>query len=369
MLKSKILQLISLAMLVAIGTGSVLADSVSLKLSRAELENMWRTRIQSFLDRGVIPMIDLESSLREKQLRQVNKKTFKAMDNAGLALMAFDGYQVPRSSSKQKGYRWSYYLHELVNDHPDRFILATNGGTNNNWFREKDSFIRQTGEQVSSGDYPIMGEFEFRHYMSGKQCKDGRTDRDIDIPIDGENGERLFQLSSDTGVAFVIHLEPEDEPVAALQRMLEKYPKARVVWAHFGQIRHPEKERSFTADNVRRWLTRYPNLYFDISTGQPGRTYKCNNNVQDVVLWQSSAGGQIGKLKPEFKSIMTDFSDRFVVGLDYGGGRDALHRFIKEKVSVRRLMIAELPEAAQHNIAYRNAWKLLTGKEWQDKKK
>jgi hypothetical protein len=29
-------------------------------------------------------------------------------------------------------------------------------------------------------------------------------------------------------------------------------------------------------------------------------------------------------------------------------------------------IIRDLPEAAKHNIAYRNAWHLLTGRAWQD---
>lgn len=342
------------------------AEPVKLKHSQAELEGIWKARIQSFLDQGRIPMIDLESSLKKKDVKRfVNKKTFAAMDKAGLALMALDGYQAKKGEGKKKGYRWGYYLNDVINKHPDHFILASNGGTNKNWLKEKDSFIRELVKQVKTGDYPIMGEFDFRHYMSGHQCKAGRTDRDNDIPLNGKNGKLLFQVSSDTGIAFIIHLEPEDEPIAALKEMLQKYPKAKVIWAHFAQVRHPEKQGQFSAANVRKWLSAYPNLYYDLSTGGPGRRYKCNDNVLDVALWQSSAGGQKGVLKPEFKALLTDFSDRFVVGLDYGGGRDPLPEFIKNKMKTRRLMIKDLPTEAQHNIAYRNAWKLLTGKAWQ----
>lgn len=39
---------------------------VVIKHERAALERLWRTRVQSFLDRGVIPLIDLESSLKRR---------------------------------------------------------------------------------------------------------------------------------------------------------------------------------------------------------------------------------------------------------------------------------------------------------------
>jgi predicted TIM-barrel fold metal-dependent hydrolase len=287
------------------------------------------------------------------------------MDNLGIALIAFDGYQAPRENKKQKGYRWGYYIHEIVNAYPDRFILATNGGTNKNWLLQKNSFVSQTEEHVRSGDYFIMCEFDFRHYMSGHQCKAGRTDRDGDISINSENGRRIFALSEETGIAFVIHNEPEDRPLAELEAMLTLYPKAKVIWAHFGQIRHPEKESKFTPALVRRLLSAYPNLYFDISTGYPGRGYKCNKNILDTVIWQDSIlGSQKNTLKPEYKTIFTEFSNRFVAGTDYGGGRNTLLVFLSDKVKNIRLIMRDLPDEAKHNIAYRNAWFLLTGKPW-----
>ena len=166
----------------------------------------------------------------------------QVMDELGVALIAFDGYEGP---NMQGGYSWGHYIHKIVNAHPDRFILASNGGTNQNWREQKDSFVDQTVEHVKSGAYPIMGEFDFRHYMSNRQCKAGRKDRDTDIPINSLNGRRIFALAEETGVAFVIHHEPEDRPLAELEAMLVAYPKAKVIWAHFGQIRHPKKQKNW----------------------------------------------------------------------------------------------------------------------------
>ena len=36
-------------------------DPIKLKYTRQEIEEKWRARVQSFLDKDVIPIIDLES--------------------------------------------------------------------------------------------------------------------------------------------------------------------------------------------------------------------------------------------------------------------------------------------------------------------
>lgn len=117
---------------------------------------------------------------------------------------------------------------------------------------------------------------------------------------------------------------------------------------------------------ITRLLKSYPNLYYDISVGRPGRRYKCNDDVLDTVIWQQdSSGSQINTIKQEYKQIFEDFSDRFVVGLDYGSGRPALGQFLTKKVKIRRLIMRDLSLQAKHNISYRNAWRLITGKLWK----
>ncbi|UCE89343.1 MAG: hypothetical protein JSW10_00425, partial [Pseudomonadota bacterium] len=142
-------------------------------------------------------------------------------------------------------------------------------------------------------------------------------------------------------------------------------PKAKVIWAHFGQIRHPEKEKRFAPALVERLLKSYPNLYFDISTGEPGRRYKCGERVLDTVIWESDNSDQNSALKPAYKSILSRFSDRFVAGLDYGPSNRQSADYFRRRVGNIRLIIQDLPDAAKHNIGYRNAWFLLTARTWE----
>ena len=64
------------------------------------LEAGWRARVQSFLERGVIPIIDLESSLRREDGEHYLADTLPVMDDLGVALIAFDAYQAKKTKKK-----------------------------------------------------------------------------------------------------------------------------------------------------------------------------------------------------------------------------------------------------------------------------
>ena len=84
------------------------------------------------------------------------------------------------------------------------------------------------------------------------------------------------------------------------------------------------------------------------------------------MIWDEAyLGIQSDNLKPEYKAILTEYSTRFVSAIDFGGGRPILSDFLENKAANLRLILKNLPVKAQHDIAYRNAWKLLTGQGWR----
>lgn len=345
-------------------------DPVQLVYTRGEIENKWRARIEFLLEKGVVPLIDLLSFLPREGSAPVIRKAKEVMDKEGVALISFAGYWAPKESDS-RGHRWDYSIHNVVNTDPDRFILATNKGGNKSWWKQKSGrpwdFIDQLELQVRRGDYAHIGQIEFRHYPSNAQCKEGKAFRDIDIPLNGPSGHRIFRLSGESGLPVSIHLEPEDASLDALEEMLRSYPTANVIVSHFGQIRHPERERRFGPELVKRLLMTYPNLYFDLSTGEPGRFYTCaDQRVLDTVIWEDDKhGGQKNTLKPEYKLILTQSSKRFVAGFDYGPSNRQSAGDLKKRIKNIRLILQELPDSAKHNISYRNAWLLLTQKVWK----
>jgi hypothetical protein len=88
--------------------------------------------------------------------------------------------------------------------------------------------------------------------------------------------------------------------------------------------------------------------------------------IFDTVIWKTDGGSQSTTLIPAYKSILEDYSSRFVAGTDYGGGRGDLKKYLYRKVKNHRLIIRDLSTQAKHNISYLNAWKLITGKNWED---
>lgn len=333
-----------------------------------------KDRIRWFLSQSVIPIIDMQTTLTEEKMNQDFPGVLTIMDDLGIAQIAFEGKQAPQQDPPLTGYRWSYYINDLVAQNPDYLFLTANGGSNNNWAQHKNndrSYIVQLEQEILTGAYKLMGELEFRHYMSSAQCLDGRTDRDVTVPIDSSNGHRVFQLAEETGVPFVIHYEPEDALIAPLEAMLAAYPNTKVIWAHFGQLRKPSLMTSFSPSLVEQLLINHPNLYFDISTGEPNRLYHCSNGryepvgILDTVIWgEDGLGGQTNTIKPGYLTLFESYSDRFVSAADYGGNRPVFSQYYTDRTANLRLIMRDLSSTAKHNISYKNAWYLLTGTPW-----
>jgi hypothetical protein len=153
--------------------------------------------------------------------------------------------------------------------------------------------------------------------------------------------------------------------------MLDAYPNARVVWAHFGQLRKPTLMINFSPSLIERLLTEHANLYFDISTGAPNRLYHCSSGsyepvgILDTVIWENDGlGGQTDTVKPAYRDLFERFSDRFVSAADYGGNRPAFSQFYTDRTANLRLIMRDLSDEAKHNISYKNAWYLLAGTSW-----
>ena len=77
-----------------------------------------------------------------------------------------------------------------------------------------------------------MGEFECRHYAT--VC----NDRDVSTAVDSPQMDAVFRLSERFQVPFLLHHEAEDVLLPALERMLERHPRARVIWCHGGRNRN-----------------------------------------------------------------------------------------------------------------------------------
>ena len=206
-------------------------------------------------------------------------------------------------------------------------------------------------ERVLGDGYPLMGEYEFRHYPSPDQIQRGNRERDEDLPIDGQAGHELFRFAEESGISFQIHQEIEDQYLLPFEKMLAQYPKAKVIWCHLAQMRFQNRNTRYNPDYVRSLIEKHPNLYFDLFSGPPDHVYPSNGEYPGR-YWDRATG----RLKPEWAALIAEHPWRFMVALD-------LNPFIMQsfsrKVAMQRAVLDSLPESVQEIVAYKAAWKLF----------
>ncbi|RPI77113.1 MAG: amidohydrolase [Desulfobacteraceae bacterium] len=316
------------------------------------LKTRWLTRIQSIKLSGQVPIIDIESSYGPGGLDA--KLLAKQMDKNGVALLAFSP-EIGEKEYKENKTVWSDAARRLQNADPWRYIPVTTAGIHPAWTEEPERFLEKTIEKAEQDHYPLLGEFEFRHYMSPRQYKRNETFRDITIAIDTEVGERLFAYAERSSLPFQIHYEIEDGLLPPLEKMLAKYPKAKVIWCHLAQIRYNSRAPSYNPAYVRKLIETYPNLYFDLAFGGSDSKYPGSEEYHARV-WNHATG----KVKPEWTDLIADHPWRFLAAFDLGGDR---MNELPEKAEIFRQFMKNLPEPCREIVAYKAAWKLLFNEE------
>ena len=126
-----------------------------------------------------------------------------------------------------------------------------------------------------------------------------------------------------------------------LERALAQNSKTTFVWAHVG---------SGPAALARDLMRRDQNLHADLSTRNPIIR-------MGIPVEQNSMTDARGGLKAEWASLLREFPDRFMVGLDVNNPDRVRH--VDELVAYYRAVLGQLAPATASNIAYRNAKRLL----------
>lgn len=303
----------------------------------------WQQRIRAILERGRLPIIDLQATYIEGRTNV--PRMIEYMNENDVAQIAF----APAFAANSKP---SLDLHLK---HPAYFIPTTNSGEFPRWWQDPLTFLAGVREDLKSGDYYFMGEHEFRHYPSPEQVKGGRSDRDITLDIAGPSGQALFKLSEDTGIAFQIHYEIEDRLLAALEGMLERYPRAKPIWCHLAMIRYPDRAKRYNPEYVAGLINRFPGLHFDLAVPSPNNVYG-PSGARDSTLYTN------GQLDNDWKTLMEKYPERFLASSDY---RPPVENDYPQQISRQRsLILSALSDTAKHLIAYGNAWRLITGTTW-----
>ena len=191
--------------------------------------------------------------------------------------------------------------------------LYRNRADYENWFRDPSIEAMVQAELASgtaAGPYRGLGEFHL--YDSAN--------------ADGPVAKRLMQLAEARGLAVLAHVDD-----VAIDKLFDHAPKTRLVWAHTGIGGVP-------VDRVRSLLKAHPTLMGELSY-RPGLT-----------------DGQ-GHLSTEWKALLTDFPDRFLIGSDTW--INARWESYETLMADARLWLGDLDADVAGRIAWGNAAKMF----------
>ncbi|HSQ09380.1 MAG TPA: amidohydrolase family protein [Burkholderiaceae bacterium] len=199
----------------------------------------------------------------------------------------------------------------LVRLAPDVFLPSLRPyrrrGEISTWVRDP-SVIHYLEERLAKYRYVAVGEF----HIYG-------ADVDLAVP------RRMIELARKHDLVLHSHSDAD-----AIERQFMQWPQARILWAHAGFV---------SPADIRAMLRKHRNLWCDLAF--------------------RSEHGAGGKLDPDWRALMLEFPDRFMVGTDTF--TPERWPFIVEHARWSRAWLSDLPPDVAERIAYRNGEALFAG--------
>jgi hypothetical protein len=167
----------------------------------------------------------------------------------------------------------------------------------------------------------------------------------------------LAEIAAEKGVPIDFHMEAieQDMPrpkalsdtnpemlkanIAAFERLLAHNRQAIIIWSHLGWDNTGDRTPSLT----RRLLEAHSNLFLSIKSAK--------GTIKKTKLERQKA------LKPDWKALIEDFPDRFMIGSDLkyrGGGRTQGGR-----MKVYKKILKQLSPGARKSVASENARRIF----------
>jgi predicted TIM-barrel fold metal-dependent hydrolase len=159
-------------------------------------------------------------------------------------------------------------------------------------------------------------------------------------PADSPLMRRLWALSAQYGVPLSVHLEARGAPIAEMERLLEVTPRGTFIWAHTGFFAEPPL--------LRRLLQQHPALFCELSW-RDERALAQGWRLPIPI----SEGNQ---LKTEWKDLLEEFSDRFVIGTDVSTPSPIEYARL---VKYWRAILSQLTPETAEKFAHANAERIL----------
>jgi predicted TIM-barrel fold metal-dependent hydrolase len=200
---------------------------------------------------------------------------------------------------------------------------------------KQDWYLNQRTLQLAEaglrdGYYQGIGEV---HFMAGFQPK---TDNPVFV--------QLLALAQRYAVPVLLHIDAGNE--STMVDVCQKFPRSKLIFAHAGG--------NLYASHIRRVIDRCDNVMIEFSARDPWR--------------YGGLTGDDGLLLSEWRRLVLDYPDRFLVGTDpvwkvtrtqTWDQADEGWDYFEQLLAYHRNWIADLPPAVQRKLSLDNARRLL----------
>ncbi|MBK0393129.1 amidohydrolase family protein [Ramlibacter algicola] len=168
------------------------------------------------------------------------------------------------------------------------------------------------------------------------------------VATDGPFFRRLMAIAVREKRPVPMHMQWHPDSVAQLSQLLQDHPGGQVLLSHCG--------KDTTAADIRTMLDKHPNLFCDLSfRGAPLALQESQKDPNRLVFWGPGLLQAAG-IRPEWRQLIEDHSDRFMVGIDdvhsWGVYDDTV-------AAIREGVLAKLTPATAEKVAWRNAERLF----------
>jgi len=109
---------------------------------------------------------------------------------------------------------------------------------------------------------------------------------------------QIYDLAAEYRVPILLHIDPPNgPPIFHLEKALEAHPNTTIIFGHANAYNEPS--------NLKKLLTKHPNLYLDFFAGFTAYNPESTNKLQDFI------------------PLMEEYPDRFMLSTDSGFGLTA----------------------------------------------
>ena len=295
--------------------------------NRAARVKLYARTLRRRLASDPYPLIDLEVSLdRWKSAAQL----IEGMDRAGVVLGAVTAV---REETIQKA----------AERYPGRLIPLTTSATPKDW----------TGSGYLPG---IRGQLEGNAFGIGKIAwRPSPSDKSRMKRIQEALGA-IIHLSVEKRRFLLFDMPPDEDGLEILERQLSATPEARVVWVQAGRILSLYALPGYGHGLLRALSFRHPGLFFTLTQDRPAPSdspFPRRNHLYDPG----------GALSPEWRALLESRVGHFTAGQDSSEKSPAI--YARRTLFFREHVLANISPPARKRIAYQNAWRLLTNRNWQ----